>query len=166
MPPEAYTAAGNATNFWPFITLVLVSLLGVFSAWMAKRAEKDVKLANAETELRTARRDHQLDEMDAQFDCKLGEMRSQYDGKFGEMQSRFNDEITAVKHKTENNATAITRHIEEDREKDNKTAIYIEKIDTALNILKENFHHVDVKLERIMTAMDIDKREGKREQRN
>jgi hypothetical protein len=163
MPTEAYTAAANATSFWPFVTLVLVAALGVFSTWMAKRAERDVKLANAETELRTARRDHQLEERDAQIDCKLGEMRLQYDGKFGEMQSRFNDELTAIKHKTENNAAAIARHIEEDREKDNKTAIYIEKIDTALNILKENFHHVDVKLERIMTAMDIDKREGKRE---
>jgi hypothetical protein len=119
-----------------------VAALGVFSTWMAKRAETSVKLVNTETELRKARRDQQL----------------------GEMQSRFNDEITAVKHKTENNATAISRHIEEDREKDNKTAIYIEKIDSALNILKENFHHVDVKLERIMTAMDIDKRGGKREQ--
>jgi uncharacterized protein HemX len=140
----AATAAGgvitNITHWIQLVALVLVLGFAAWAVWMAKCAKDGKKVIDAETELRKARRDQQL----------------------GEMQSRFNDELTRVKALVEKNAESISRHIEEDREKDNKTAIYIEKIDTALNILKENFHHVDVKLERIMTAMDIDKRDGKR----
>jgi len=173
IPPEAYMAGADAikhlSNWIQIAGIVIMGVVAIVIAYMTKLAkdskalavknqevvEANKKVIDAETEIRKKERDAQL-----------SEMVSKANEKFAEIQSKFNDRVTETKHIAERTAEALAKHIEDDRERDKKTDIYIEKIDNALNILKDNFHRVDVKLEKMNMAMETIHKEIKREHNN
>jgi septal ring factor EnvC (AmiA/AmiB activator) len=127
MPPEAYTAAANAitgtTSHWQLIAGIVLGLCVLLSTWMAKRAENNTKYANKETELRTERRDRQLDDI-----------RNESSKTDAELSKRIDE----VMNKVDGVGKSLDRHIDDHKERDEKTQKTIMNIDDRLRKIEAN----------------------------
>jgi vacuolar-type H+-ATPase subunit I/STV1 len=127
MPPEAYTAAANAitgtTGHWQLIAGIVMGLFVMLSTWMSKRAAAGVKLANAETALRVAERTKEIDELKHNNEKNI---------------SLVADIAKEAMSKADGIGKSLDRHIDDHKERDEKTQRSIINIDERLRKIEAN----------------------------
>jgi hypothetical protein len=127
MPPEAYTAAAHAitgtTSHWQLVAGIVFGFFVMLSTWMSRRAATGVKLANAETALRVAERTKEITDMKHDLEAQI--ISASDIGK------------TAL-NKAEGVGNSLDRHIDDHKERDEKTQRTIMNIDDRLRKIEAN----------------------------